>query len=264
MSKSYKPISSKYISTTGIVHNHSTLSNIIENNMYAVSGGLFSQTTSDLDDFIRTGTYYWNPDCTNIPVSGTYGTLFTFVSSGIKGNNSNNWVVQIGVPTYNTGMYYRQKVNSGAWQSWVRLAKTEDSTKDAICAKISSRYSYSHTQWDNITVRIDTTQYNSDSSKFSVSDNGIKILSDHVKKVIIFAEISASTPYVSQADIYIMKNGSFIANNYGYSLEGGITNISHMIVANVSKNDIITAGFHYGRTGSVLIYENTFLRVVEL
>lgn len=72
------------------------------------------------DNALSDGCYNYGPAMSNIPVAGGYGTIFTTVSVGLTGNNTDNWVNQMAMTTDNE-IYFRQKVNASAWTAWSRI-----------------------------------------------------------------------------------------------------------------------------------------------
>ena len=77
---------------------------------------------------ISIGNYYWATDCTNVPVTSSYGLLYNFVSTGESHNNSSNWIWQLAFPTSAIDMYLRSKINDGAWGGWQKILHTGNYT----------------------------------------------------------------------------------------------------------------------------------------
>ena len=98
---------------TSIENNNTYL---INNKMYKT--GIFAPN-NDLDNAISDGCYSWDIETLHRPTSN-YGTIFTMVSTGISGNNQNNWVNQLAMDTARQ-IWFRQKINASAWTSWSKI-----------------------------------------------------------------------------------------------------------------------------------------------
>jgi len=78
---------------------------------------------NNCNDALSDGCYYYGTDSANAPIVGGYGTIFTMVSVGLTGNNTNNWVQQLGMTTGNV-LKFRQKINNNAWTTWQTITKS--------------------------------------------------------------------------------------------------------------------------------------------
>lgn len=137
---------------------------------------------------------------------------------------------------------------------------------DFIRLSISNRYVYNHVAWDATKIKFDRVNTNTNTNKFELNDNGIKIKKG-VRRIIIFGEICFYPPNPSsdthQCDVYIRKNGNNIYSNYGSNTRG-ISNIKGVIVTDASEGDTIQLFLHMGGSGSTTIYEPCNLLVLAL
>ncbi len=92
----------------------------IENSMYKTG---VACPDNNANNALSDGCYYYVDTTTNRPTGTSYGTIFTMVSASLTGNNTDNWVNQIGMSTGNT-MHFRQKVNAGPWTAWQTISKS--------------------------------------------------------------------------------------------------------------------------------------------
>lgn len=92
----------------------------IQNSMYMTGVGI---PNNDCDNALSDGCYSYGDTTAHRPTGTNYGTIFVMVSSGLTGNNTNNWVNQIGMSTGDT-VHFRQKINAGAWTAWKTFTKS--------------------------------------------------------------------------------------------------------------------------------------------
>jgi len=83
----------------------------------ALTALLGQPMTTDLDEALEQGTYYWGNSTGIDSAPTTYGTLISLLNSGDTHNNESNWLTHIAIGTNNT-IYWRQKINRAVFTVW--------------------------------------------------------------------------------------------------------------------------------------------------
>lgn len=116
------PIMSNYLLTTAKAADSDKLDGL-DSSAFLQEELSGKRSETDLDNNLTAGVFWWTNTDTHTPVSG-WGWCLVLVSDGTTHNNVDNWIAQVSFCTTTMKIYYRQKVNNGAWSAWVAFTGT--------------------------------------------------------------------------------------------------------------------------------------------
>lgn len=198
--------------------------------MFLVLGALYvtesTQSSKDANDYNKTGVYYFNSDCQNLPTQGVY-LVYIIAHPGGR-------VIQYAWHDMDISIYIRNKID-GAWGAWKEFSLNMPSfykNYADLAALKSAIDAISYPKFETTSLTSPSTQYKS-SIKASMGEAGNTIL--------VLASTNSSVGDSTISGIYLIRcsySGNTVASEQISKLHGNGTDAD--LLVSVSEDGYIT------------------------